>query len=132
MEKTEPNPIDVHVGRHVRLRRKELGISQENLARVLDLSFQQVQKYERGDNRISASKLYEIAHALSTSISFFFKGLPEPAGSTSATADSRAARRDELFATAGGVELADAFLSMNTRVRQPLVSLAEELGRGGN
>jgi len=58
-EATGPNPIDVHVGRRLRLRRKELGISQERLADGLGLTFQQVQKYERGANQVSASKLYE-------------------------------------------------------------------------
>ena len=60
-----PNPVDLHVGGRVRMRRKMLGISQERLAEALGLTFQQVQKYERGANRISASKLYEIARFLS-------------------------------------------------------------------
>lgn len=70
-----PNPIDVHVGLQVRLRRKELKISQEKLAETLGLTFQQVQKYERGANRISASKLYEIARTLRVPIGWFFDGL---------------------------------------------------------
>src|SRR5579862_8614725 len=73
-----PNPIDVHVGLQVRLRRKELKISQEKLAETLGLTFQQVQKYERGSNRISASKLYEIARTLRVSIAWFFEGLSDP------------------------------------------------------
>ena len=74
-----PNPIDIHVGLQVRLRRKALKISQEKLAEALGLTFQQVQKYERGANRISASKLYEIARALRVSIAWFFEGLSDPA-----------------------------------------------------
>src|SRR5271170_2236566 len=77
-----PNPIDVHVGLQVRLRRKELKISQEKLAESLGLTFQQVQKYERGANRISASKLYEIARALRAPVSYFFDGLADPASET--------------------------------------------------
>ena len=73
-----PNPIDIHVGLQVRLRRKALKISQEKLADSLGLTFQQVQKYERGANRISASKLYEIAAALRTPVSYFFEGLADP------------------------------------------------------
>src|ERR1700740_3260585 len=73
-----PNPIDVHVGLQVRLRRKELKISQEKLAETLGLTFQQVQKYERGTNRISASKLFEIARSLRVSIAWFFEGLGDP------------------------------------------------------
>jgi transcriptional regulator with XRE-family HTH domain len=72
-----PNPIDVHVGASVRRRRKALNVSQETLAGRLKLTFQQVQKYERGTNRISASKLYEIARALDCAIADFFVGLPE-------------------------------------------------------
>ena len=67
-----PDPIDLHVGRRVRLRRKELGISQERLAEGLGLTFQQVQKYERGAKRVSASKLYEMARV---SIGYYFEGL---------------------------------------------------------
>ena len=72
------NRIDVHVGERVRRRRRALGVSQEQLADKLGLTFQQVQKYERGANRISASKLYQIAAALQASITYFFEGLPDP------------------------------------------------------
>lgn len=73
-----PNPVDVHVGLQVRLRRKALKMSQETLAEALGLTFQQVQKYERGTNRVSASKLYEIARTLQVSIAWFFEGLGDP------------------------------------------------------
>lgn len=72
---TTPDPIDEHVGRRVRLRRKLIGISQDNLAAGLGLTFQQVQKYERGFNRISASKLMGIAVLLKVPVSYFFEGL---------------------------------------------------------
>lgn len=74
-----PNPIDQYVGQRIRARRKVLGVSQEKLADQLGLTFQQVQKYERGANRVSASKLYEIARALKSSIPYFFHDLPDPA-----------------------------------------------------
>ena len=74
-----PNPIDVHVGQRIRQRRKTLGVSQERLADELGLTFQQVQKYERGANRVSASKLWEIGRVLDVSISAFFEGLAAPA-----------------------------------------------------
>src|SRR3569833_3990171 len=70
-----PNPIDRHVGLRIRMRRKELGISQEKLAESIGLTFQQVQKYERAANRVSASKLWEMSRALTTSISYFYEGL---------------------------------------------------------
>lgn len=69
-----PHSIDVLVGKRVRERRQALGVSQESLAEALGVSFQQVQKYENGKNRVSASRLYEIAAALDTSISYFFEG----------------------------------------------------------
>src|SRR4051812_28781626 len=70
-----PNPVDRHVGLRIRMRRKELGISQERLAESIGLTFQQVQKYERAANRVSASKLWEMSRALSTNISYFYEGL---------------------------------------------------------
>lgn len=73
-----PNPVDLHVGMRIRMRRKLLGVSQEALADQLGLTFQQVQKYERGANRVSASKLYAAARALQTSIAWFFQGLADP------------------------------------------------------
>src|SRR3954464_2505831 len=77
-----PNPVDLHVGARIRMRRKILGISQEKLAEDLGLTFQQVQKYERGANRVSASKLYEIARSLKTPVVYFFDGLNDPTVST--------------------------------------------------
>lgn len=72
----KPNPIDVHVGSRVRLRRTLLGMSQEKLAGAIGLTFQQVQKYERGANRIGASRLFELSRVLDVPVSFFFEELP--------------------------------------------------------
>lgn len=72
MPSGDPNPIDTHVGARVRLRRTLLGMSQEGLGEALGLTFQQVQKYERGANRISASRLYDLAKVLDVPVSFFF------------------------------------------------------------
>lgn len=68
-----PNPIDVHVGSRIRLRRTLLGLSQEQLAKLLGLTFQQLQKYERGINRIGASRLWDIGNILKVPVSFFFE-----------------------------------------------------------
>src|SRR5437667_9426334 len=68
----KPNPIDVHVGSRVRLRRNMLGLSQEKLGTAIGLTFQQVQKYERGANRIGASRLHELSRVLDVPVSFFF------------------------------------------------------------
>jgi len=74
-----PNPIDVHVGSRIRLRRTLLGLSQEKLGEAIGLTFQQVQKYERGANRVSASKLWSLSQALDVPVSFFFDDMPDEA-----------------------------------------------------
>lgn len=103
-----PNPVDVHVGGRVRRRRKVIGMSQEQLADALGLTFQQVQKYERGANRVSASKLYAIAQALAVPVSFFFEGLADP---TEGDQGSDGTEREVLafLATPEGAELALIF-----------------------
>jgi transcriptional regulator with XRE-family HTH domain len=72
-----PNPIDVHVGSRVRLRRTLLGMSQEKLGEAIGLTFQQVQKYERGSNRIGASRLFDLARVLDVPVGFFFDDMSE-------------------------------------------------------
>ncbi len=72
-----PNPVDIHVGGRLRLRRTLLGMSQGILAKALDLSFQQLQKYERGTNRIGSSRLYHLSRILDVPISYFFDGAPK-------------------------------------------------------
>jgi transcriptional regulator with XRE-family HTH domain len=74
---SRPSPIDVHVGSRVRLRRTLLGMSQERLGDALGLTFQQVQKYERGVNRVGASRLFDISRVLDVPISYFFDDMPE-------------------------------------------------------
>ena len=74
--KDGPHPIDVHVGSRVRLRRTLLGMSQEKLGHAIGLTFQQVQKYERGANRIGASRLFELSRVLDVPVSFFFDDMP--------------------------------------------------------
>lgn len=72
----EPDPVDIHVGSRVRLRRTLLGLSQDKLARAIGVSFQQLQKYERGTNRISASRLYALSKVLGVGIAWFFEDAP--------------------------------------------------------
>ena len=76
----QPNPVDVHVGKRLRLRRTLLGYSQEKLGSLLGLTFQQVQKYERGTNRIGSSRLYKISSVLDVPVSYFFEGFEETEG----------------------------------------------------
>jgi transcriptional regulator with XRE-family HTH domain len=118
------NAIDVHVGARVRIRRKALGISQERLANELGLTFQQVQKYERGSNRISASKLYETARVLGVEPDYFFTGLPDP----QATAAAEGGNPDEqtvqaFLITAEGPALGRVVSSMKAPTRTRVLNL---------
>ena len=76
MIKSKPEPVDVHVGSRVRLRRTLLGMSQDKLGKALSLTFQQIQKYERGANRIGSSRLYKLSQILDVPVSFFFDDMP--------------------------------------------------------
>ena len=80
MTKKVPNPIDVHVGSRLRMRRMLMGLSQEKLGDSLKVTFQQIQKYEKGSNRISASRLFEISGILDVSLQFFFDGIKDYGG----------------------------------------------------
>jgi transcriptional regulator with XRE-family HTH domain len=96
------NPIDAHVGNRVRVRRVLLGLTQEKLAQALGLTFQQVQKYERGTNRISSGRLFQLAQALDVPVSFFYVDLPgTPASGTATplepTADTDTMSRQETM-----------------------------------
>jgi transcriptional regulator with XRE-family HTH domain len=128
-EPRSPNAVDIHVGARIRMRRKMLNVSQEHLADSLKLTFQQVQKYERGANRVSASKLYEIARTLQVPVSFFFEGLPDPVSHES---DETAAAADRLVTdflnTAEGLELAAMFPRIGRgRVRRQVLDLVRAM-----
>jgi transcriptional regulator with XRE-family HTH domain len=121
-----PHPVDRHVGLRIRMRRKELGISQERLAESLGLTFQQVQKYERAANRVSASKLFEIARALNTGVAYFYEGLAVVEDGESAGAGSLDAQT--LLLTPEGAELAALFPRLGrSRVRRKVVELVRIL-----
>src|SRR5258707_15896772 len=129
MAKKAPNPIDKHVGSRVRMRRMMLGMSQEKLGDALGLTFQQVQKYEKGTNRIGASRLQQISQILQVPVAFFFEGAPNlhPHLEGMAEAPSPAYVSDFL-ATSEGLALTKAF----TRIKQPklrrrIVDLVEEI-----
>ena len=124
-----PDLTDKHVGTRVRMRRLMLGLSQTKLADALGLTFQQIQKYEKGTNRISASKLQQIASALQVPIPFFFEGLPGPSNKP-AKKDGTFLSSDvfQFMATSDGLSLAQSF----TRIRSPklrhcIVSVVETL-----
>jgi transcriptional regulator with XRE-family HTH domain len=129
-----PNPVDLHVGARIRLRRRMQGVSQEKLADALGLTFQQVQKYERGANRVSASKLYEIAAALRAPIGYFFDGLADPAGDEGAAARPNDEQTVHAFLmTAEGLELARLFpLVPRGQVRRRLLDLLRAMTDDGD
>lgn len=120
-----PNRVDVHVGRRVRERRHALGVSQEKLAEALGLTFQQVQKYERAANRISASKLFEIARFLETPVEFFFEGLAVDEPARPATPLERA-RADALLSPEG-VRLVDSLAELSAAGRRAVANVAATL-----
>ena len=131
----KPNPIDVHVGSRVRLRRNMLGLSQEKLGEAIGLTFQQVQKYERGANRIGASRLHDLSRVLDVPVSFFFDDMDPvrapaiPAGFAeppTESVDADPLRKRET------VELVSAYYRIEDQVvRRRLFDLAKALAIGG-
>src|SRR5580704_15844513 len=110
-----PSPIDIHVGSRIRLRRTLLGMSQERLGEALGLTFQQVQKYERGVNRVGASRLFDLSRVLDVPISFFFDDMPEQTANAFGTQNtSLATRRAVGFADAQDAFADDAFSRRET------------------
>lgn len=132
--KKAPSPVDRHVGSRVRMRRITVGLSQEKLGEALGVTFQQIQKYEKGTNRISASRMQNIAQVLGVPVSFFFDGSPrdESIGMAVGFADNvQADYTADVFATPEGVALARAFASIeDPKVRRRVVDLVTTLVEG--
>jgi transcriptional regulator with XRE-family HTH domain len=129
MAKKSPNPIDIHVGNRVRMRRKMLGMSQEKLGDALGLTFQQVQKYEKGANRIGASRLQHISSILQVPIPFFFEGAPILPGQAYGLDDAPSpAYVSDFLATSDGLALTKAFTRIqDAKLRRRIVGLVEEI-----
>jgi len=129
MTKKIPNPIDKHVGSRVRMRRMMIGMSQEKLGEKLGITFQQIQKYEKGTNRIGASRLQQIATVLSVPVSFFFEGAPTPEGASGEFSEaSSPAYVSEFLASSEGLALTKAFMKVkDAKVRRRLVDLVEAM-----
>ena len=127
-----PNPIDVHVGSRVRFRRMLLGMSQEKLGEKLGLTFQQVQKYEKGINRIGASRLFDLAQVLGVSVQFFYEEAPSQEGHSSPP-QGFAENPDEhsiveFLRSRDGLELNRAFVRISdVKARRAIVDLVRSL-----
>ena len=127
--KKKPNPVDMHVGGRIRLRRNMLGMSQERLGESLGITFQQIQKYEKGTNRVGASRLQAIASILDVPVAFFFEDAPgqEAAGGGFAE-ESPAAFAMEFCSTPEGLQLNRAFFRIaDPKVRRRIVDLVKAL-----
>ena len=127
MAKKAPNPIDIHVGSRVRMRRMMLGMSQTTLGNALGLTFQQVQKYEKGTTRLSAGKLQQSAHTLQVPVTFFFEGAPSVPGTPRAKGPSPMPDYvSEFLATPDGLALTKAFTQIkNKNLRRRIVDLVD-------
>lgn len=133
-EKKKPNPIDIHVGSRVKLRRTMQGMSQEKLGDALGITFQQIQKYEKGTNRIGASRMQQIAAALKVPVAFFFDDAPKgstPAGETTEVGSTSYVV--DFLSSTEGIQLNRAFVRIsNPAIRRKIVdmvkTLADEVG----
>jgi len=129
MSTKAPNPVDKYVGSRVRMRRIMLGMSQEKLGEALGLTFQQVQKYEKGTNRVGASRIQQISEILQVPVSFLFEGGPTgiagPDGFSQGTSPSYIS---DFLATSEGLALTRAFTRIaDTKLRRSIVDLVEQI-----
>jgi transcriptional regulator with XRE-family HTH domain len=124
-----PNPTDKYVGSRVRMRRMMLGMSQEKLADALGLTFQQIQKYEKGTNRISASRLQAISQILDTPVHFFFEGAPQMAKGAQQFAESASPTYvTDFLTTTDGLALVKAFVKIkDAALRRSIVRMVEAI-----
>ena len=128
--KKKPNPVDIHVGSRVRLRRTMLGMSQEKLGESLGITFQQIQKYEKGTNRVGASRLQNISNILTVPVSFFFEDAPgdQPSNATGMAEASSSNYVVDFLSSSEGLQLNRAFVKIgDAKVRRKIVDLVKAL-----
>ncbi|MCR9122217.1 MAG: helix-turn-helix domain-containing protein [Phyllobacteriaceae bacterium] len=129
-KKKQPNPIDIHVGSRIRLRRTMLGMSQEKLGESLGITFQQVQKYEKGTNRVGASRLQNIASILNVPVSFFFEDAPDDNAPSSASGleENSSTYVVSFLSSSEGLQLNRAFVKIaDPKVRRRIIDLVKSL-----
>ncbi|TKT75107.1 helix-turn-helix domain-containing protein [Aquamicrobium sp. LC103] len=128
--KKKPNPIDIHVGGRIRLRRNMLGMSQEKLGESLGITFQQVQKYEKGTNRVGASRLQSAAAVLGVPVSFFFEDAPGQEGTPQGgfAEESSANYVVDFLSSSEGLQLNRAFVKISDpKIRRKVIDLVKAL-----
>ena len=128
--KKQPNPIDIHVGGRVRLRRMMLSMSQEKLGEQLGITFQQIQKYEKGTNRIGASRLQHIARVLTVPVSFFFEDAPGGTAQAGAgmSEPKSASYIVDFLSSSEGIQLNKAFVRVkDAKVRRRIIDLVRAM-----
>jgi transcriptional regulator with XRE-family HTH domain len=127
VRKKQANPIDIQVGNRVRIRRMLIGMSQERLGDLLGLTFQQVQKYEKGVNRIGAGRLYEVARILNVPINFFYEGVSEVTGQPG-LGEADGAPVMDFVSSGEGMQLSLAFMKIkDAKVRKRVLDLVKSL-----
>ena len=129
MSTKAPNPVDKYVGSRVRMRRIMLGMSQEKLGEALGLTFQQVQKYEKGTNRVGASRIQQISEILQVPVSFLFEGGPSGTPSTGGFSEGTSpAYVSDFLATSEGLALTRAFTRISdAKLRRSIVEMVEQI-----
>lgn len=126
--KKRPNPIDIHVGSRIRLRRNLLGLSQEKLGESLGITFQQIQKYEKGTNRVGASRLQAIASILEVPVSYFFQDAPGGAVVEGVEEDNSTSYVVDFLSSTEGLRLNRAFVRISdAKVRARIIDLVRSL-----
>jgi transcriptional regulator with XRE-family HTH domain len=134
MSSKAPNPVDKYVGSRVRMRRIMLGMSQEKLGEALGLTFQQIQKYEKGTNRVGASRIQQISDVLQVPVSFLFEGGPSSSAGTQGFVEGASPTYvSDFLATSEGLALTRAFTRINdAKLRRSIVDLVEQIAAREN
>ena len=133
MAKKSPNPVDRHVGARIRMRRLMLKFSQTKLADALGITFQQVQKYEKGANRVGASRLQHIANILQVPVSFFFEDAPVNRSEEIKILDAPSEWINALVSSTDGLHLVRAYMRISSReLRRSIVKLVEQIARSAH
>ncbi|WDI32666.1 helix-turn-helix domain-containing protein [Hyphococcus flavus] len=133
-KKDNPHPVDIHVGSRVKLRRMVMGVSQDTLGKAMGLTFQQIQKYEKGVNRISASKIYELSHQLEVPIQYFFEDYADGPGYTYGFAEGEAGDPFmQLVQSPEGIQLCRCFASIkDPEVKKKVLDLVKSIAESEN